>query len=126
MPLTFDLPLEELYEYRGINPRPADFDAYWNAALDELSAVNANIEIIPADFQTNFADCFDLYFTGVRGARVHAKLLHPKNEVTSRPAVILFHGYTGNSGDWFLQIRVGCAGIYSSSARLPRPGRSFR
>ena len=41
-----------------------------------------------------------MFFTGVRGARVHAKLLKPKNVKDRRPAVVHFHGYTGSSGDW--------------------------
>lgn len=111
MPLTFDLPLEELYEYRGINPRPPDFDDYWRAGLDELAAVDTNIELMPSEFQTSFADCFELYFTGVRGARVHAKLLHPKNGSRGRPGVIQFHGYTGNSGDWFYKLGLVAQGF---------------
>ncbi len=100
MPLLFDMPFEELGRYQGTNPRPADFDAFWDDALDEMRAVDANVELIPADFQTNFADCFHMYFTGVRGARIHAKLLRPKNAAAPHPAVVMFHGYSGNSGSW--------------------------
>jgi cephalosporin-C deacetylase len=41
-----------------------------------------------------------MYFTGVGGARIHAKLVHPAKMTGRRPAVLLFHGYTGNAGDW--------------------------
>jgi cephalosporin-C deacetylase len=43
-----------------------------------------------------------MYFTGVRNARIYAKLLKPKNIKTGakRPALVLFHGYTGSSGEW--------------------------
>ncbi|HEY9088171.1 MAG TPA: acetylxylan esterase, partial [Anaerolineaceae bacterium] len=67
MPLTFDLPLEQLQTYPGANPRPADFDAYWDAALAEMRAAPANPQLVPAAFQTPYAACFDLYFTGVGG-----------------------------------------------------------
>ena len=30
MPGLFDLPFDQLQDYRGTNPRPADFDAYWS------------------------------------------------------------------------------------------------
>lgn len=100
MPLTFDFPLEQLKTYRGINPKPADFEAYWDRALAEMRAVDAQVELVPADFQAPIADCFHLYFTGVGGARVHAKLLRPKNAPAPHPAVVMFHGYTGDSGDW--------------------------
>ena len=58
------------------------------------------LELIPASFHVENADCFDLFFTGVRGARVHAKLLIPRNCPNPCPAVIQFHGYTGYSGNW--------------------------
>lgn len=35
MPLTFDLSLEQLRIYRGKNPRPADFDSFWDSSLQE-------------------------------------------------------------------------------------------
>jgi cephalosporin-C deacetylase len=100
MPLTFDFPLERLRTYTGTNPRPADFDAYWDTALAEMNAVDPHVELVPARFQAKNAECFDLYFTGTGGARVYAKLLRPKNATTPHPAVLMFHGYSGDSGDW--------------------------
>jgi len=99
MPLI-DLPLQQLTQYQGINPKPDDFDAYWERALNEMKAVDANIEIVAAPFQTPQAECFDLYFTGVRGARIHAKYVRPKNAPDKHPAIVQFHGYSGHSGDW--------------------------
>ncbi|OIO90365.1 MAG: acetylesterase [Anaerolineae bacterium CG2_30_64_16] len=100
MPLTFDMPYDELQTYQGINPRPADFDEYWERGLAEMQAIDPQIEIIPADFQTPFAECAHLYFTGIGGARIHAKLLRPRHATAPHPAVLQFHGYTGDSGDW--------------------------
>lgn len=101
MPLTFDFPLDKLQTYQGINPRPADFDAYWDAALAEMHALDPQVELVPAEFQAPGAECFHLYFTGVGGARVHAKLLRPRHTAPAAPAVVMFHGYSGHSGDWF-------------------------
>jgi len=100
MPLLFDMPVEKLYTYEGTNPRPADFDEYWDKALAEMNAVDPQIELVPAAFQTPYAECSHMYFTGVGGARIHAKLLRPKNASKPHPAVLMFHGYTGSSGDW--------------------------
>lgn len=112
MPLTFDMPLEKLREYKGINPRPVDFDQYWNAALDEMNAVDPQIEIIPdPDFQTPFATCSHLWFTGVGGARIHANLIQPKNAPGKHPAVLHFHGYSGNCGDWTDKLGYAAAGF---------------
>jgi cephalosporin-C deacetylase len=99
MPLV-DMPLEDLKKYAGRNPRPEDFDAYWSRALAEMKVVNPNVELVPSEFSVPFADCFDLYFSGVRGARIHAKYVRPKNSSKPHPAVVQFHGYTGNAGDW--------------------------
>lgn len=104
MPLQFDMPLAQLYEYQGRNPRPADFDAYWDRALEEMKALDPQVELVPADFESNVADCFHLYFTGVSGARVYAKLLRPKSAPSPHPAVLMFHGYSMNSGDWFSKL----------------------
>ena len=99
MPLI-DKPLPELKEYQGINPRPADFDAFWDRSLAEMRAVDARVELRPAEFQTPWAECLDLYFTGVGGARVYAQLLRPRSAPKPHPAVVLFHGYSGRAGDW--------------------------
>ncbi|WP_261301491.1 acetylxylan esterase [Paenibacillus andongensis] len=99
MPIL-DMPLDQLKQYAGRNPKPVDFDEYWSSALDEMKSVNANVELIESDFQVPFADCFDLYFTGVRGARIHAKYVRPKHIAEPHPAIIQFHGYSGNAGDW--------------------------
>jgi cephalosporin-C deacetylase len=100
MPLLFDMPLEKLKTYSGVNPKPADFDAFWDRGLAEMRALDPKVERKPADFQTPFAECFDLYFDGTGGARVHAKLLRPKLARTPHPAVLQFHGYSGDCGDW--------------------------
>lgn len=99
MPLI-DMPLEELARYQGRNPRPLDFDEYWERALAELERVEPNVELVPARFQTPFAECFHLYFTGVRGSRLHAKYLRPRQRRGKGPALLEFHGYTSNSGDF--------------------------
>ncbi|MUT68237.1 acetylxylan esterase [Paenibacillus sp. NEAU-GSW1] len=99
MPLV-DMPLNELYQYEGRNPKPADHAEYWERAIAEMKAVDPQIELIPSEFQVPYADCFDLYFTGVRGARIHAKYIRPKQVNEPHPAVVQFHGYSGNAGDW--------------------------
>jgi len=98
---VLDLPLEQLKTYQGLGPRPADHPKFWEAALAEMRGLDPQIEMVHAEFQTPFAECFSLYFTGVGGARIHAKYLRPRvADGEKHPAVLQFHGYTGNSGDW--------------------------
>lgn len=97
---AFEMPLEQLQSYLGRNPRPADFDEFWERALGELDAVDPAIWLEPAGFEAGFAECFDLWFTGVGGSRIHAKYLRPRVSGAAHPAVLHFHGYTGRSPDW--------------------------
>jgi cephalosporin-C deacetylase len=111
MPLTFDMPLEELRDYQGLNPRPADFDAFWDQGLAEMHATDPQVELRPAEFQTSFAECFHLTFSGVGGARIHAKLLRPRQAPGPHPALLMFHGYSMNSGDWVDKLGYVAAGF---------------
>ncbi len=114
MPLI-DLPLPQLHEYQGRNPRPADHDQYWERALGEMRALDEQVELKPARFQTRFAECFDLYFTGVNGARVHAKYLRPRERRERGPALLEFHGYSGSSGNWSGKLAWVAAGFAVAS-----------
>jgi len=82
---VFEMPLEELKVYEGRNPCPPDIDAYWDKALQEMRSIDPKVELVPSDYQVPCADCFDLYFTGARGARIHAKYLRPKGKHSVNP-----------------------------------------
>ncbi len=109
MPLI-DLPLPELRRYAGRNPRPADFDDYWTRALAELARTDPQPELKPAAFSAPGAECFDLWFTGIGGARIYAKYLRPKTK-GPHPAVLQFHGYYGSSADWFDKLGWPASGV---------------
>ena len=117
MPLLFDMPFDQLKTYQGTNPRPADHDVYWERSLAEMRALDPQVELKPAAFQLPFAECFDLYFTGTGGARVHAKFLRPRQAPGAgrHPAVVMFHGYSGSAGDWADKLNYVAAG-YSVAA----------
>jgi cephalosporin-C deacetylase len=111
MPVV-DMPLSELAVYRGTNPKPADFEEYWNRALKELDSIPLTVELKRSGFSLPFAECFDLYFSGTGGARIHAKYLKPSAvDAAPHPAVIEFHGYYGNAGDWSTKLRWTAAGF---------------
>jgi cephalosporin-C deacetylase len=113
MPL-FEMPLEQLRSYDGRNPRPADFDAYWDRALSELDATNPQPELIPHPSPARFAECFDLWFTGVGNARIHAQYVRPRLG-GPHPAVLKFHGYSGSAGDWFDRFPWAAQGIATAA-----------
>ena len=110
MPIL-DMPLSRLKEYQGINPRPEDFDAYWDSALQELSAVDPEPVFKKAAFEAKNAECFDLYYTGIGGAKIHAIHLRPKKISGKIPVIFLFHGYHGNAGEFYDKLAYVNEGI---------------
>lgn len=109
-----DLPLEELYAYRGISPRPDDFDRFWDDALRELDAFSDapgfQAEYQKAAFSVPGFESSDLFFDGIGGARVHARCIIPKTGSFPRPAVLAFHGYSGRADDWADLLPFAAAG----------------
>jgi cephalosporin-C deacetylase len=120
MPLNFDMPFDELLTYQGSTPRPDDFDEYWDRGLADLADQPADVEIVPAEFQTPYARCANLWFTGTGGARVHAKLLRPLTP--TGPAVLEFHGYRGYSGDWVTKLPYVALGYTVASLDMRGQG----
>jgi len=107
---VFEMPLEQLRSYTGRNPKPADFDAYWERGMRDLASTPPEVELIPRQSPARFAECFDLWFTGVGGARIHSQYLRPRG-AGPHPAVLRFHGYSGNAGDWFDNLAWPAQGI---------------
>ena len=38
-----DMPLQQLEIYRGTNPKPEDFDEYWETALQKMRQVDSRV-----------------------------------------------------------------------------------
>lgn len=103
MPIV-DMPVKELEKYMGVNPKPADFDEFWDKSIAEMKALDPEITMTEADFQCEGAKCYDLYYTGMHGARIYAKFLRPEKVEGKIPAVLMFHGYSGDCGDWMSKL----------------------
>lgn len=106
-----DMSLAELKQYEGSSPKPDDFDLYWARALQELDAQPLDCELVPAGFVSPLADCYHLYFTGVGGARIHAKFVKPKIINDKGSGMAMFHGYSCDSGDWADKVNYAAHGI---------------
>jgi len=109
MPMV-DMPLEELHKYGGRNPKPADFDEFWDRGLAEMNEIDPKVDLTLHPFPAPAAECFHLRFTGVGGSRVYAKYIRPKG-AENCPVVLQFHGYSGNSGDWNDKLNFVSAGF---------------
>lgn len=108
MPLI-DLPLADLQTYTGRNPRADDFDDYWRRALDELDHCPPEPEFQPHSFVPT-VEAASVYFTGVKGARIHAKHIRPRGDGPF-PTLLLFHGYGGRSDEFFSLLAWAAAGF---------------
>lgn len=113
MPML-DMPLEQLKTYTGINECPADLDAYWDEGIAEMEALGTGCELIPA-MSLPDAECYDLYFTGMGGARIHGIFVRPKKIEKPLPAVVKFHGYSGDCGSFFSLLGWVSAGMCAAA-----------
>ncbi len=99
MPLV-DMPLDKLKVYQGRNPRPADFDEFWDRSLEELNSIDPEADFAVYDFASNIADCFELRFKSTKNAVIYAKFARPKKFEGKIPAVLNFHGLSGSGMSW--------------------------
>ena len=99
--MLIDKPIEELRVFQGRNECPEDVDEYWDRSLAEMEKLGVGYELVPAAFQLpGQAEFFHLYFTGMQGARIHCKFARPVKREGKLPAVLRFHGYSGDCGSF--------------------------
>jgi cephalosporin-C deacetylase len=95
----FDLPLEELREYRSKTVVPDDLDAYWDEAIAEAHALATPAEFVPWKPETyGPLEAFDVTFSGAGGHPVRAWFLHPRAATGPVPCRVTFIGYGGGRG----------------------------
>ncbi|MHC5908213.1 acetylxylan esterase [Streptomyces sp. S6] len=97
MPL-FDLPLEELREYRSDSVPPEDFDAFWTKTLQEAREHDLDARFDPVDTGLTTVDVYDVTFAGFGGHPVKAWFTVPKNTTAPLPLIVEFIGYGGGRG----------------------------
>lgn len=108
----FDLPLEELREYRPEIRVPADFDEFWANTLQEARQVPMEPVRVAADSGLSEVDAFDVTFPGFGGHPIKAWLLLPHSRSEPLPAIIHYIGYSGGRGfahQWLPWVAAGYA-----------------
>jgi len=108
---ALDMPVAQMKEYMGSSPCPVDIDEYWDDALAEMNALDPKAEFIEKKFSSKIADMYDLYFTGTKNARIHAKVAIPKNIEGKAPAVLMFHGLAGAADEWVSLVKYASQGF---------------
>jgi len=96
----FDLPEEQLKEYRTDTAEPAGLDQWWRLRLDE--ARTAAREPVLTRYEAGTyapVEVYDAEFSGAGGDRIRAWYLRPAGgPETGRPTVVKFIGYGGGRG----------------------------
>ncbi|MFJ5723232.1 acetylxylan esterase [Streptomyces sp. NPDC093149] len=95
----FDLPLDELRDYRSRSVEPEDFDAFWSQTLDEARShdLGARFER-RTDTGLTTVDVYDVTFAGFGGHPVKGWFVLPAGTTEPLPVVVEFIGYGGGRG----------------------------
>lgn len=95
----FDLPLDELRDYRSRSVEPEDFDAFWSQTLDEARShdLGARFER-RTDTGLTTVDVYDVTFAGFGGHPVKGWFVLPAGRTEPLPVVVEFIGYGGGRG----------------------------
>jgi cephalosporin-C deacetylase len=95
----FDLPLEQLRQYRTETVEPPEFDLWWQLRLDQARA-----QARPPKLTRYEADIYgpvevyDAEFSGAGGDRIRAWYLRAAGANEQTPVVVKFIGYGGGRG----------------------------
>jgi cephalosporin-C deacetylase len=98
----FDLPIEQLREYRTPTAEPDGLDQWWAARIAEAAAAARPPELTP--YPTGVYEpfeVFDVEFSGAGGDRIRAWYLRPDRTAAGKarpPVVVKFIGYGGGRG----------------------------
>ncbi|SCL13858.1 cephalosporin-C deacetylase [Micromonospora nigra] len=106
----FDLPPEQLRNYRPELAEPADFDEFWSTTLAAADAHDLHVTATPVDTGLTLVDTFDVRFPGYGGSPVSAWLHLPARRVGPLPAVVEYVGYGGGRGLAHERILYAAAG----------------
>jgi cephalosporin-C deacetylase len=95
----FDLPLEELREYKPKIEKKPDFDRFWDETIVESSTQPLNIEMERLPYPVDAVECFKVRFDGFRNSRITARYIRPAGAAAASklPALVTYHGYNWNS-----------------------------
>jgi cephalosporin-C deacetylase len=97
MPL-FDMPLEELRQYKPPRDEPSDFDQFWASSLAEARAHDLDAVFEPVDYGLATLDVYDVTFSGFNGDRIKGWYMRARASEGPLPAVVEYIGYGGGRG----------------------------
>jgi cephalosporin-C deacetylase len=109
---AYDLPLEELRNYRPVRDEPLDFDAFWEETLEEVRPLSLEIRLEQVNFNISIIDTYDVTYSGWCGQPIKGWFLVPHGAHHPLPCVVEFPSYGGGRGfplDWLVFPSAGYA-----------------
>ncbi|MEV6027746.1 acetylxylan esterase [Streptomyces sp. NPDC052036] len=91
----FDLPLDQLRDYRSASVEPSDFDAFWTKTLQETREHDLDARFEPVETGLRTVQVYDVTFAGFGGHPVKGWLTVPAARDEPLPTVVEFVGYGG-------------------------------
>jgi cephalosporin-C deacetylase len=107
---AFDLPIDQLRDYRPERDEPDDFDAFWRDTLEMSRAAAAPPSFERLDTPLRTVTVVDVTFGGFAGQPIRAWLIAPANATQPLPAVVEFIGYGGGRSMPFEWLQYASAG----------------
>ncbi|WP_329530734.1 acetylxylan esterase [Streptomyces sp. NBC_01450] len=94
----FDLPLDELREYRSASAEPEGFDTFWAKTLQEAREHDLDARFEPVQTPLKTVKVYDVTFAGFGGHPIKGWLTLPAWANSPLPTVVEFVGYGGGRG----------------------------
>jgi len=94
----FDLPLDQLRDYRPSITEPADLDEFWNDTLAEARAAGGAPELATVEPAMPHVEVQDVTFPGFGGDPVKAWYSRPAGVDDDLPVIVQYQGYNGGRG----------------------------
>jgi cephalosporin-C deacetylase len=88
----YDLPLDQLKNYKPSLTRQTDFDYFWANSLQELADIPVYYTLTPLDFPVKGVKVFTINFTSINNANIQGYFSIP-DRPGPHPGLMLFHGY---------------------------------
>jgi len=107
----FDKPLEELRVYKPPREEQPDFDAFWQATLEEARRYPLNPVFERVDNRLKTLEAYDVTFSGYGGQPIKGWFILPVHRQEPLPCVVEFIGYGGGRGFSIDRLLWGSAGF---------------
>ncbi|MFF3751841.1 acetylxylan esterase [Streptomyces sp. NPDC002018] len=107
----FDLPPDQLRDYRSRSEEPEDFETFWADTLAETRRHDLDARFEPVTTPLTTLDVFDVTFAGFGGHPVKGWLVLPAGTSRPLPVVVEYLGYGGGRGLPHTHLLWGSAGF---------------